>query len=325
MFEDVFQDLPVILYIASASRSGSTVLDQTLGSLPGAISVGELRRLSDFVLRNMPVDPISEPDCGLICTCGLPLYRCKFWVEVANSIDFLFSEVSFSSQAGPWSRWSLQATFFVSSWRGVRLLSKIIPAFARELKVAKNCLAVYRAISKTYPDTTIIVDSSKLIYHFILLKTIAPHKVKLVQLVRDGRAVAKSMIKGQRMGSPTGESTALFSKALGMWQRSNLIMIILASRVPKADRYLLRYEDFCINYIQKIKDMLSKLIPTMGVDQFNFVSKKYHNIGGSPSRFHFKPSHIKLDNTWKQTMTKDDYRQFARRGRWINKHLGYTE
>jgi hypothetical protein len=64
---------PVLVYIASDARSGSTLLDQLLGGHPAAVSVGELCRLSDFVRR------------GDRCTCGEPVHECPFWAPVLRA------------------------------------------------------------------------------------------------------------------------------------------------------------------------------------------------------------------------------------------------
>ena len=325
MGEDPQPELPVILYIASASRSGSTLVDLTLGSLPGIVSVGEMRRLGEFAVKDRTVQQSLEHDNIFDCTCGRPVSSCEFWRRSENAAGFSFSEESFSSHAGTWLRWTLQAVFLLLGGRVLRSLSKIIPPFAHELQIADKCLSVYRAISMTTPNTRIIVDSSKLIYHFILLKTMAPHRVKLIHLVRDGRAVAKSMIKGNRMQSSSGTSSTAFAQAVRTWQRANFLMMILVRRIPQNDQYFLKYEDFCKDYCGKSKDLLNKMAQPMVSDEFVFSLKTHHNIGGSPSRFRFVPGEIKLDDTWRQIMTDQDRHLFARYGRRLNKRLGYNE
>ena len=59
-----------VIYIAGAPRSGTTILSQLLGELPGLFNVGEAR----FLWRQV----LSSGRCG----CGTRLIACDFWREV---------------------------------------------------------------------------------------------------------------------------------------------------------------------------------------------------------------------------------------------------
>jgi hypothetical protein len=60
-----------LLAVVGTTRSGSTLLDMLLGDTQRVFLSGEPRA-------------IWERGClrGLMCSCGLPIQRCKFWSEV---------------------------------------------------------------------------------------------------------------------------------------------------------------------------------------------------------------------------------------------------
>ncbi len=62
-----------VLYIGGHGRSGSTILAQTLGQIPGFVNVGELWQVWYRGLR-------ENERCG----CGQPFYSCTFWRAVGE-------------------------------------------------------------------------------------------------------------------------------------------------------------------------------------------------------------------------------------------------
>src|SRR5258706_786037 len=62
-----------VLFIGGMGRSGSTLLDRMLGSAPGVVSVGELRK---FWRRGVVTNEL--------CGCGQPIRECPFWRDVAR-------------------------------------------------------------------------------------------------------------------------------------------------------------------------------------------------------------------------------------------------
>jgi hypothetical protein len=64
----MLSDRVKVLYIAGSGRSGSTILDNTLGQIDGFFSVGELRYIWERGL-------IEDRLCG----CGERVHQCPFW------------------------------------------------------------------------------------------------------------------------------------------------------------------------------------------------------------------------------------------------------
>lgn len=67
-------DEPVtVLYIGAFGRSGSTILGQVLGRMPGFVNVGEAWQVWQRGLR-------ENERCG----CGQPFRSCEFWSAVGD-------------------------------------------------------------------------------------------------------------------------------------------------------------------------------------------------------------------------------------------------
>ena len=62
-----------VIFVAGAGRSGSTLLDRMLGSVPRVASVGELRHIWKLGLA-------EDEFCG----CGEPFSACPFWARVVR-------------------------------------------------------------------------------------------------------------------------------------------------------------------------------------------------------------------------------------------------
>ncbi|MEX0982513.1 MAG: hypothetical protein WD577_07605 [Bacteroidales bacterium] len=63
-----------IIYIAGLGHSGSTILDMSLGTLPGVVGLGELKTLMD--------DHTRERHYTSVCSCGDKATECIIWKEV---------------------------------------------------------------------------------------------------------------------------------------------------------------------------------------------------------------------------------------------------
>ena len=78
----------------------------------------------------------------------------------------------------------------------------------------------------------------KQVHHFLLLRAYAPERIKFLALTRDGRAVAKSMVRGERgdmmrvrvkrrSGKELTSSKALLKSGIAAWRLTILQMAAL--------------------------------------------------------------------------------------------------
>ncbi|QBQ55966.1 sulfotransferase [Nitrosococcus wardiae] len=322
---------PRILYIASSSRSGSTILEHTLGAVEGVFNVGELRRISDFY--NMNSQAIRDPANSLACTCGAKVVDCTFWREVEKESGLALGEAKFSSQLDSINRSLFKIIFFISGPKITKWFSKIYKPFEKEIAVGENCFKVYSAIKKI-TKAKYVVDSSKMIHHFLVLKTVCPERVSLLALFRDGRAVSKSMIRGERKryfkkGNFSNKEdssidyTQILRAAILSWVITTLQILLFYIRLSKKYRHFIRYEDFCNEPNSVLVEVLFKFGLTNIESTTRNPEKYIHTIGGSPSRFSSTFRKIDTDKRWRKDWNKKDARIFTIYAGLINRMLGY--
>jgi hypothetical protein len=74
-----------IIYIAGLGHSGTTLLDMSLGTLPGVVGLGELKTILDNRTR--------EKHYTSVCSCGKKASDCEIWGQVPGLFSSTSSEV----------------------------------------------------------------------------------------------------------------------------------------------------------------------------------------------------------------------------------------
>lgn len=317
------EQLPTVLYIACESRSGSTLLDQLLGSSEGGISVGEMRQLRGYALNSYEMCGFKGREYPLVCTCGEYLETCAFWSAVEKRSGLNFKQTTFKSIAGVSVRRLVQVTYLLFGVVGLRLLGRISPAVKKELIIGENCFRVYNSIG-VVADKKYIIDSSKAIYQYILLRATCPKRVKLILLYRDGRAVSYSMSRGARAARVwNGPRESWFLQAVQHWVKTNKVIRSFARKTPSSDKVEVRYEDICRDPIFGINKIEVSLGVNTGKRDETLQKHGKHNIGGSPSRFDLERSVVRCDDKWKKLLNPSELEQFREVAGSLNDKLGY--
>ncbi len=313
---------PLVLFIASASRSGSTLLDLMLGSHPLGVSTGEVRRLQGFVSRDRQLLSLEE-DYPLTCSCGKPVGECDFWKEVERRFGTSFGNTVFKTRQKRIWRSVLMAFYLSGGVAGMRVLAQAWPPLRQEVGIGLNCFRLHQAISSA-SGASFVVDSSKSIYHYMLLHLAAPEMMRLVVLVRDGRAVAHSMTRGPRARQWEKSSLHPFLQASRQWALTTRSILVLSRRTRPSQRIFLRYEDFCQDHMQVLRQVAERWGLSPWEDPIQVESRERHIVGGSPSvRFEKSPGTIKVDNSWRDSLEPELLEGFERIAGKLNRKLGY--
>jgi hypothetical protein len=140
-----------VIFIASLSHSGSTLLDLMLNAHPDVVSVGELKQLGRFAR-------LEKPSRRLCCSCGAEtLLHCAFWSGV--------SELTQSSVG--------------------RSISEVnVENYKDRERFGEDNLALFQAIA-TVAEKTHVVDSSKSAARLSLLISNSSLDVFPIFLLRD--------------------------------------------------------------------------------------------------------------------------------------------
>lgn len=278
-----------IIYIAGAGRSGSTLLSNLLGQLPGAVSVGELYYLWERGLRD-----------NILCGCGTPVRECPFWAEVLQrtSASMGVDDVAPLLAAGAAATRTRRIPWLLTA-RGRDHFETAVQPFSDLLE------HLYRAI-REITGCQWIVDASKFpTYGFVLTRT-RGLDVSVIHLIRDARAVGYSW---QRKKYSPDSGTLFGRMSTGrsalIWDVWNVGAEVLGGLVPAERSYRLRYESF----IEQPEASLADIIRATGVNaspsdvitEGRVTMRQAHTIGGNPVRFE-RSMPLRLDTEWQRDM-----------------------
>ena len=281
-----------VLFVAGLGRSGSTLLDNVLGSVEGFFSLGELIYIWDRCVRD-------DRRCG----CGEAFSDCPFWAPIRaagmsgvddSAIDRI---VRVRESLGPGGV-TLRSHFATRPLSG-ELIDEFVEAH----------LGIYRAI-RDETGCRVIVDSSKWPGYGFVLSQMPGIEPYYLHLVRDPRPVAYSWQK-KKIYDASGKEPLYMSRfsiveSCRLWNKWNIASEILLRRPP--GRYLrLHYEDF----VDRPRRTIEKIAEHIGESPSSlpFVSERdvrlavNHAVGGNPSRFESGVVSIRRDDTWRQQMS----------------------
>lgn len=289
-----------VLYIGGHGRSGSTILAQTLGQIPGFVNVGELWQVWYRGLR-------ENGRCG----CGQLFDSCEFWRAVGDvafggwenvDVDKMVEFRPHIVRRRYTPHYALAAKTGMRSRKVNTLLKECGPILER----------LYRAIH-TVSGAGVIVDSSKRFSYAVLLSLLPFADLRIVHLVRDSRAVAYSW--GRTKESPAVVGGRLMprmspAQASRAWSIQNYSFGFV-SRFARFSR--LRYEDF----VSDPTFYLAETLVRAGFDDeagglHEIVRGREislsvdHTVSGNPGRFLTGNIELQPDEEWKVKMRGAD-------------------
>lgn len=302
-------------YILAVSYSGSTLLAMLLGSQSEATTVGEMRA---------PV--VSEPDAYL-CSCGSPVRKCEFWREVnqrmakrgITDFDITQARLSIHDTENKYLNRLLDPLprgHFLESMRDTGLaLSSAWPTHLHNVHCRNGALA---GTLREITGAKIVVDSSKIALHLKYLLRSPDLRIKIVHLVRDGRAVTMSMLGHGFKRNTRRESVA--AAALS-WRRNNEAAEHVLAELPDSRWRHLKYEELC----RCPEETLRGLCRFLGMDAnevtLDFRSRQQHVLGND---MRLKSgSDIVLDERWRTGLSTEDLATFEEVAGEMNRKYGY--
>jgi hypothetical protein len=305
------RDVPDVLYIAGYGRSGSTVLDVLLGGHPRVVSVGELVFLgSDWQSEDRK------------CACEEPYENCPFWKGLfkdsreVNSLERVVRNIE--------HRHALPRLLF--------------DAHSEEEKrdYRRRTRKLFKYIAQQ-GRADLVVDSSKsgrqAAGRFWALKNIAGLDVRVLHLVRDGRAALRSVVeKGSNwaLEGHIDEKRWLGTQTTVGWVLANTIAWRLGRSLGSDRYYRVKFEDLLRAPEETLREIgdfvgvgLEPVIQRVARDE---VFEVGHNVGGNRIRHRRQ---IRLEKTdmpnphpWSDLNSHHQI-LFAAFGQWLNTALGY--
>lgn len=283
-----------VLFIGGTGRSGSTILDNILGQVPGFFSVGELR----YIWERGMVD-------NRLCGCGRPFRDCPLWSSVLHE-----------AYGGPGQIDPLEMIRLQQSTLRSRHLPGLLAGRRQTTSPGPNGYQsrlelLYLALQRQ-TGARVIVDSSKLPSYGLSLQEIPGIELYVVQLLRDPRATAYSWMRKRELrdyGDLRWMNRQPPLKSSGLWGMWNAVAEIFWR--PLKSRYLrLRYEDFVADPQQTVRRIVRLVgeepteLPFTGPTTVRLGPT--HSVAGNPGRLANGEVELRVDSEWMRSMRSKD-------------------
>ncbi len=294
---------PTILYISSANRSGSTLVERLLGNHSQIFSIGELRNLRGYLTDDRS---FFDPVYPLKCFCGENIRECNFWNEVFRVVDSPIENMSFNfsftlkrprKNEADRLRRKFEKSFFEKhpEWFSNRAMQIAMG----NSSIAENCFKLYRAVASV-SGKKILIDSSKLAHRCYALYCKSPDRIKAIELYRHPLGVASSMKK----------RNVPIEKAARDWRQAYITNQIFFRKIPQQQRITMKYEDLCLdtqNQLKRICDFLNVEYEKEMV--LNKRVYKRHSIGGSPSQYEDSAFEVVDKEEYRRDLSEEEQRR----------------
>lgn len=259
-------DAVKIVFVASASHSGSTLLDLLLNAHPDMVSVGELKQLGRYANFARKRGRIPQ------CTCGAPsLAECPFWGKVGALTE---------------------------ARTGQPLGDLNVENYAERASFERDNVVLFNAIADG-AGKRVIVDSSKNADRLERLLAIPALDVFPIFLIRDPKGQICSSLRKNDVNSWLGKNTYGLLRLIKNYVGTNRKIYGLVKDRPHA---VIRYEELAANPERTLTPLMAELGLSFHPDQLRWAAEERHNISGNRMRFG-ESSEVRLDEHWRDQLT----------------------
>lgn len=322
-------DEPGLVYILAASHSGSTLTAMLLNAHPDICTAGELKA------------PRLGETSGYRCSCRTLIGDCPFWRQIAEAMKSAGFEYDVRA-AGTSLR---NAPGFTA--RLLRPLHRSPPLEAiRDAALSlspgwRPWLAAWGARNQALVESIarvsgarMVADSSKVALRLKYLRRSTRLPIKVIHLVRDGRAVALTYMDPSNFadaadpglrGGGSGKQPHLrlgMREAALVWRRSNEEACEALKHFPDDDKIRITYEDLCADPSGTL-NVVYRFLGLGESDAFKGFKAAEHHVVGNGMRLD-DTSEIRLDDRWRDTLKAPELREFDRVAGRLNQSFGYV-
>lgn len=306
------------VYICAAGHSGSTLLDLLVSSHSRCASLGEITYLPKNIALNMN------------CMCGAKVPACPLWTRV---LDRLGEVLGGDFRSNPYllklgyvdshnvidrshqTRWyELQREImhglqYLSLRFGLRLLKGLIGPVYESFE---NNVILYDVVREV-TGAQMVVDSSKTYLKAIGIYQARPDAVRILHLVRDGRAVFYSGIKRE----------VPWAQSLQSWHKHYARALPLLARHVRPEHIMrVKYEDLAREPRRELTRICAFLGLPFEEGMLDFGTSQHHLINGNAMKY--SAHGIRFDREWQDKLSDEALAYFERHAGAFNRSLGYT-
>jgi hypothetical protein len=320
-----------LCYILAASHSGSTLLAMLLGAHPDVCTVGELKAtsLGDVELYR--------------CSCGSRIRECGFWARVSERMaargvpfDIANAGTNFGSvRSGLATRLlrPLHRGPLLEAVRDVGLM--LSPAWRTQVPVIQRTNLLLMETICELSGARVMVDSSKIGLRLKYLLRNPELNVRVIRLVRDGRAVvttymnpaeyadaANPALRGGGMGGDRASERLSIAQAAWEWRRSNEEAEFILAGMDRPKWTEVRYEDLCLNTSETLARLFGFLNVKPAGSEHGFRGVDHHVLGNG-MRLDTTTA-VRLDERWRSVLTPEDVQAFDSVAGAMSRRYGYA-
>lgn len=286
-----------VVYIAGAGRSGSTIVDNILGQIPGFFSAGEI---TYFWQRFI----VEQRKCG----CGEVGKDCPVWSEVLARIGSPGPDVASLMVAQARSATRIRhVPSMVAPGGADRLHSTLGPQYLDRLG------DLYKAIAEV-TGSSVIVDSSKFPGYGRVVSSLDGVDVRVMHLVRDSRAVAYSWLRKKPQPDTDSRIHMMQRKVTTVAPRWITANVAAEALFGHGNTFYarVRYEDFAAEPRKTLDVALQRLdleqLPAGIIENGYAKLEATHTVSGNPSRFSTGSVALRVDDEWRSALESKDAR-----------------
>ena len=284
---------PIALCIVSDTRSGSHLLQGLLARHPRVTTVGEIRRLENYISNSKRS-----------CSGGTPVAECPHWNWVVQKAGLSLSSLITQRPASRLHQRAEEAAGLLSVAVGTTRLGRMLMPHGR---AAADHIASLIMAAAERDDADAVVDNSKDPGHLVSMFHQSKIPVRAILLIRDGRAAVHSKIKRGLSAEVAAVHWAKVARTI-LW----LERILGPSRSDS-----IRYEDICARPTLAF----NRIIGNAGLDPSAPPQHQARHF--ITNKRHFSVQTITEDTSWRTEMKKDNLATFERVAGNLNRSLGY--
>lgn len=322
-----------LAYILAASHSGSTLLSMLLGSHPQIATIGEMK---------LSAGAMGDLD-RYRCSCGEFIQKCGFWRRVKEGMAARGCEFDLA-QAGTDYR-AIESRYacrlLASSYRGTFLEGLrdtalgLSSAWRRQLPEIHRRNAALASTVSEIAQAQVVIDSSKIGARLKYLLRNPDLDVKVIRLLRDGRAVALTYVdpanfadakdphrRAGGMGGDRAQERLAMVQAAYEWRRCTEEAEHVLRGLDRSRWIEVRYEDYCRDpgaVLGRLHEFVG-VEPGQQVREFRSVAQ---HVVGNGMRLD-TTSEIRLDERWRQVLTAEQLATFDKVAGTANRRYGYA-
>jgi len=297
-----------LLSIVGPGRSGTTILGNILGQVPGFFSAGELR----FIWQRGLIE-------GRPCGCGVPLPDCSLWSAVFRQMAAKGVAVieGCSAVRGSVTMDPRETVGWQNELSLLRRRARVLRQFTGRTgwlaldRYTDLMGRLYESVAEV-TGARVVVDTSKRAQDAVVAARVSGIDHYVLNIVRDPRAVTYSwrrikQVAGRR-DTAMGRKRPLNSVL--RWVENCLGAEALRGRTEPTRWLFMRYEDFAAEpraAVERIVAFVGEnpaLVPFE--DDRSVCLTVNHTVSGNANRFVMGPVTIRADNEWQDRLSTPD-------------------